>query len=117
MRIMRLTILSLLTLLMLAIAIPAAATTCSMCLYSTQYNEDGTTKSTHAQCDPSVMGDINDCRVVGPLQNQECTSMGFVASCGEGVGGGGMPCPPWGCIYYTKDQKIPSMIRPILSAI
>lgn len=117
MRIMRLTILSLLTLLILAIAIPAAATTCSLCLTHTSYAEDGTTISgIQALCDPSVNGDINDCRVVGTLKNQECTSMGFVASCGEGLGGGSV-CPPWGCIYYIKDQKIPSMIRPILSAI
>jgi len=117
MRIRRLTILSLLTLFMLAIAIPAAASTCSLCLTHTHYAEDGTAERFEALCDPSVNGDINDCRVVGTLKNQECTSMGLVASCGEGLGGYNV-CPPWGCIYYIKDQKIPSMIRPpILSGI
>jgi hypothetical protein len=117
MRIMRLTILSLVTLLMLAIAIPAAATTCSICLTHTTYNDDGTTQANYALCDPNPAGDINDCRVVGMKNNQECDSMSLVAACGEGLGGGFQMCPPWGCIYYIKDQKIPSMIRPILSDI
>jgi hypothetical protein len=116
MRIMRFTILSLLTLLILAIAIPAAATTCSLCLTHTSYNDDGTTKGIQALCDPSVEGDIADCRVVGMKNNQECDSVSLVAACGEGIGGYNM-CPPWGCIYYIKARRMPSMIHRILSAI
>lgn len=113
MRIMRFTILSLLTLLMLAIAIPAAAS-CSRCTQEVTVYEDGTSKTTGARCEYDAFGDIPDCRVVGT----ECESMGFVASCGVGPGGGsGDGCPPWGCIYYIKARKIPSKIRPILSAM
>ena len=110
MRIMRFTILSL---LMLGIAIPAAAS-CSRCTQTVTVYEDGTSKVTGARCEFDAFGDIPDCRVVGT----ECEPLSFVASCGVGPGGGGSDgCPPWGCIYYIKARKMPSKIRPVLSAM
>jgi len=118
MRIMRFTILSLLTLLMLAIAIPAAATTCSICILDTYVNADGTSQVTSAQCEPNVNGDIPDCRASRIRGgNAGCDSVSLVASCGEGGGGSGDNCPPWGCILMVKARKMPSMIRPILSGM
>ena len=119
MRIMRFTIPSLLTLLMLAIAIPAAATTCSICVTDVTVNEDGTTKTNSARCEPSTAGDIPDCRALTIGGTPECDSVSLVAACGEGIGGGGSEwgCPPWGCIYQIKARKMPPMIRPILSAV
>jgi hypothetical protein len=116
MRIMRFTILPLLTLLVLAIAIPATATTCSICITDVTVYEDGTTKTNSATCQPDTAGDIPDCIAVTLGGIPECDSLGLVASCGEGLGGGGSDgCPPWGCIYMVKARKMPSMIRPILS--
>lgn len=120
MRIMRFTILSLLTLLMLAMAIPAAATTCSICVRTVTVSEDGTTQTTSAQCEPSTGGDIPDCRPISMRGEADCASVSLVAACGEGGGGSADGCPPWGCIYLIKDKgtrKMRSVIRPVLSAM
>ncbi len=113
MRIMRFTILSLLTLLMLAIGIPAAATTCSICILDVTVREDGTTRTTDALCQPDVNGNIPDCRAVRlGGGNAECDSVSFIAACGEGGGNGGNggpTCPPWGCIQYVKAPRVHSM--------
>jgi hypothetical protein len=104
---MRFTILSLLTILMLAIAIPAAATTCSTCITSVTVSEDGTTQTTSAQCEPNANGDIADCRALRLRGNAECDSVSLVALCGEGAGNNN--CPPWGCIQYVKAPRVHAM--------
>jgi hypothetical protein len=110
MRIMRFTILSLLTLLMLAIAIPAAATTCSICMLDTYVNADGSSQVISARCDPNVNGDIPDCRASRIRGgNAGCDSVSLVAACGEGGGNGGDNCPPWGCIQMVKAPRVHSM--------
>lgn len=106
MRIMRFTILSL---LMLAIAIPAAATTCSICILETYVNADGTSQVTSASCDPSPAGDIPDCLASRMGGNAECDSVSLVAACGEGGGVNPDGCPPWGCIQYVKAPRVHSM--------
>jgi hypothetical protein len=105
---MRFTILSLLTLLMLAIAIPAAATTCSICITDVTVSADGTTQTTSARCEPNENGDIPDCRALRLRGNAECDSVSFIAACGEG-GGNNHNCPPWGCIQYVKAPSVHSM--------
>ncbi len=116
MRIMRFTILSLLTLLTLAIAIPAAATTCSICIQEVTVTEDGS-QVTGSRCDPSNAGTIPDCQVHGLRGAGDCYSMSLVAACGEAGGNSPDGCPPWGCTYMIKARKTPSMIRPILAAM
>ena len=116
MRIMRFTILPLLTLLMVTFAIPAAAS-CSVCIPTITVNEDGSSQQTGAQCELSPQGDITDCKVIG-IRNPECASMALVASCGDP---NNTYCPPWDwrCppIQYVKARRMQSMVRPILSAM
>jgi hypothetical protein len=109
MRITRFTILSLLTLLMLAVAIPAAATTCSTCILEVTVGEDGTSRTTGAQCQPDVNGDIPDCRASRMPGSAECDSVSLVAACGEGLGRSPDGCPPWGCILMVKAPRVHSM--------
>jgi hypothetical protein len=117
MRIMRFTILSLLTLLTLAIAIPAAATTCSICIQDVTVTEDGSQVNNGARCEPSAAGTIPDCQVHGLRGNGDCYSVALAAACGEIGGNPPDGCPPWGCTYMIKARKTPSRIRPIPSAI
>lgn len=113
MRIMCFTILSL---LVLAFAIPAAAD-CSICVTTVTVNADGTSQQTDAQCEPNPTGDIADCRAFNMRGNAYCDSMSLVASCGEGISG----CPPWawncGVIQYTTVRRMHSLIRRILSVV
>lgn len=110
MRIMRFTILSLLTLLMLAIAIPAAAATCSICITEVTVREDGS-QTSNARCEASTAGDIPDCRAFHMRGTAECDSVSLTASCGEGISF----CAPWdwrcGHIQYVKAPRVHSMRR------
>jgi len=116
MRMTRFTILALLTLLMLAFAIPAAAE-CSMCVLTVTISDDGTTQRTDARCQPSLGGDIENCRSFNTRGNAFCDSISLVATCGSSDPRGTNNCPPWGCIQYVKDRKMNPMIRPIVSTM
>lgn len=110
MRIIRFTLLSL---FILAFAIPAAAS-CSSCFVTVTVSADGPTKQTDAECQPNRGGDIPDCQVVNFGGTPMCTSGQKVASCGEYF-----VCPPWDCpiIILAKDPRTRPVIRPILSAM
>jgi len=84
-----------LSVLMLAFAIPASAT-CSVCITDVTITQDdwgfGTTTQTGAECRLDINGDIADCRVVVIGGIPQCASGQKVSTYGEYF-----VCPPWDC--------------------